>query len=588
MEQSDTPVYPETPPATKSSPPPKIIHTLSPILPLIVLLLVALVVAVPVMIFNRPTPAVNLPTPAPTQNVQALKLTPTPAPLPSPKVERKKTSVDLGTITWLASPVKISDLKLLKQEDEYVYEGMGSISTSKAEYYHVANLSTGGQIIEIFTPESGPFSVSNIVSRIIQTPDKQYVVQKSDSDWRWPNSDLILVASVAYTQQEIPGLEIPEKISSGGTTLTSDPYGYLGEKFFQLASPTKLFDTPFGSVYQVRTKIFEMADMYDRKIYLLLKDGTVAEYFLDKKIFSDNRLPQVTWSDGRSSQPYEKIRIHTGGCGGGSSGDPVIVDNSKLLSGIKQVGVSKLGDPVYQHPDPSSDLVKLIYDQSYLLSGEKTMEIDEFATKPNHFLWKDPLGDWEFFISSTYVLQAECAKPVIYLYPTSTQSISVKVGAKIRQSDPLYPDGGWLVSADPSGQISYQGRTYPYLFWDGLGLGEYPDYHDRGVVVQKAQVEKTLTQQLFSQGLNDRETQDFLDFWLPHLPDSPYVRLTWLGTADMNQLAPLVVNPRPDTVIRVFLEFEGLDIPKNLIPQTFSSPPRKGFTLVEWGGLLNR
>jgi len=55
---------------------------------------------------------------------------------------------------------------------------------------------------------------------------------------------------------------------------------------------------------------------------------------------------------------------------------------------------------------------------------------------------------------------------------------------------------------------------------------------------------------------------------------------------EMNNLAPLTVSPKPDTMIRVFLDFEGLDQPVNLIPQKLFAPQRKGFTLIEWGGLL--
>ena len=44
------------------------------------------------------------------------------------------------------------------------------------------------------------------------------------------------------------------------------------------------------------------------------------------------------------------------------------------------------------------------------------------------------------------------------------------------------------------------------------------------------------------------------------------------------------VTPKPETSIRVFMDFYGLDkvttIPDQVLPKT----ERKGFTLVEWGG----
>jgi hypothetical protein len=77
-----------------------------------------------------------------------------------------------------------------------------------------------------------------------------------------------------------------------------------------------------------------------------------------------------------------------------------------------------------------------------------------------------------------------------------------------------------------------------------------------------------------------------MEFWQPRLPKTPYVRLTWLNTEDMNKLAPLSVNPRPDTSIRIFLEFQGLEKPISLKTQKLTAPNREGFTLIEWGGLL--
>ena len=48
---------------------------------------------------------------------------------------------------------------------------------------------------------------------------------------------------------------------------------------------------------------------------------------------------------------------------------------------------------------------------------------------------------------------------------------------------------------------------------------------------------------------------------------------------------PLIVTQNPDTVIRVLMEFKGLDEPiEGIKEQHIITPERKGFTVVEWGG----
>jgi hypothetical protein len=91
--------------------------------------------------------------------------------------------------------------------------------------------------------------------------------------------------------------------------------------------------------------------------------------------------------------------------------------------------------------------------------------------------------------------------------------------------------------------------------------------------------------QLAEQGLNEKEASDFMAFWESKIPATPYVRLSWLGTPAMEKLAPLYVSPMPDTRIRIFLDMEGLDSNVSIAPQTLHSSTRRGFTVVEWGGL---
>ena len=47
---------------------------------------------------------------------------------------------------------------------------------------------------------------------------------------------------------------------------------------------------------------------------------------------------------------------------------------------------------------------------------------------------------------------------------------------------------------------------------------------------------------------------------------------------------PLYINPKPDTVIRILMEFKALDEPIDVVEQKLETPTRTGFTVVEWGG----
>ena len=129
------------------------------------------------------------------------------------------------------------------------------------------------------------------------------------------------------------------------------------------------------------------------------------------------------------------------------------------------------------------------------------------------------------------------------------------------------------------------GKTYPNLFWEGLGWGEYPQIKS-GTIVKTADARETITDQLKSMNLNDREIADFLEFWLPKMPKTEYVRISWIYGEQMDELAPLQVTPKPDSVIRVFLDYAGLEKPIALEKQVLPKFDRNGFSVVEWGGLL--
>jgi hypothetical protein len=177
-------------------------------------------------------------------------------------------------------------------------------------------------------------------------------------------------------------------------------------------------------------------------------------------------------------------------------------------------------------------------------------------------------------------------KPLIYLYPTEQTSVNVRVNFKgeLTHTYPKYNAvQGWTVIAKPDGELTDEktGKTYYNLFWEGKSSYNYD--LSTGFVVAGEDVADFLDASLEKLGLNRREANEFITFWLPEMEQNKY-NLVHFSTAEYVAQAPLEVTPKIDTEIRVFMVYQPLDAPIKVQPQSLTSPTRKGFTLVEWGG----
>ena len=84
-------------------------------------------------------------------------------------------------------------------------------------------------------------------------------------------------------------------------------------------------------------------------------------------------------------------------------------------------------------------------------------------------------------------------------------------------------------------------------------------------------------------GLTRREANEFIVYWLPHMEGNAY-NLIAFQTSSYTDHARLTADPAPDTVLRVFMAWKGLEEPVEVPPQVLTPTPRTGFTVVEWGG----
>ena len=174
-------------------------------------------------------------------------------------------------------------------------------------------------------------------------------------------------------------------------------------------------------------------------------------------------------------------------------------------------------------------------------------------------------------------------KPVIYLYPEAETEVTVQLDCK-GELTCVYPayDGAWRVTAAPDGTLTDEkGQTYNYLYWEGECATEY-DFSE-GFCVPGSSTAAFLEDALAQLGLNRREANEFIVYWLPLMQENPY-NLIAFQAESYTDAARLTVTPAPDNLIRVFMAWQGLKEPVQIAPQELIASERSGFTVVEWGG----
>ncbi|MBL4705955.1 MAG: DUF2490 domain-containing protein [Flavobacteriales bacterium] len=178
-------------------------------------------------------------------------------------------------------------------------------------------------------------------------------------------------------------------------------------------------------------------------------------------------------------------------------------------------------------------------------------------------------------------------KPIIYLYPDSIMDVQVQLdySGKLIHTYPQYVNG-WKVTAHPDGTlIGADGKEYYALYWEGIPKESCTI--KEGVVVPGNQTIEFLEKTLAELGLNRREANEFIIYWLPEMENNRY-NLIHFSSSEYEETAKLSITPTPETMIRIMMIFQPLDEEVSIKKQDLSllKKERKGFTVVEWGGQM--
>ncbi len=213
------------------------------------------------------------------------------------------------------------------------------------------------------------------------------------------------------------------------------------------------------------------------------------------------------------------------------------------------------------------DQVFCTYENTYYDKESNKVEVDFLTVEPSDFEL-DPNA---------------CYKPVIYLYPEAETEVTVELllDGKLTCTYPSY-NSGWTVTAAPDGTLTdASGQNYNYLYWEGETNAKWD--MTKGFCVKGEDTAVFLEKSLEQLGLNRREANEFIVYWLPLMGQNPYNIISFQTDAYL-EAAKLKITPAPDSVIRVFMVWQGSETPVAITPQTLLAEERIGFTVVEWGG----
>ncbi len=236
---------------------------------------------------------------------------------------------------------------------------------------------------------------------------------------------------------------------------------------------------------------------------------------------------------------------------------------------------------------------KQIKKDSYRIKNSKYQ--DEFNLEKYKIVHKKPVIIYFIYaISSLFLpfviaiflfIYNSAAKPIIYIYPEKDTKVKIKVKKpkKLTCTYPKYNDG-WNVLAKPNGDLIdlKTNRNLYALYWEGINTVR-PNFKE-GFIVEGEKVSEFLEEKLEILGLNEREAEEFIIYWLPLMEKNKYNYIRFETLDEINKNMELEIDPKPETLIRINMEFKGIIRPFNIVEQKLEKVERKGYTVVEWGG----
>lgn len=289
------------------------------------------------------------------------------------------------------------------------------------------------------------------------------------------------------------------------------------------------------------------------------------------------------------------------------------IDNYKTFNDQRYLNIKSLVNDANINEEKFNDKIFIVVEDitSNMVLHEHNLEdicLDEDKLTI-HFI-KDSLGVVADRVSSLYFIELDkeyadkdifinvsnvasgnvnvSYKPIIYIYPEEEMNVDVKLNFEDRLlvSYPEYRNN-WSVLAKEEGMLidNKTGRELYSLYYEASNKLDFKVEED-GFVVSKDEIIPFLESKLEILGLNYKESEEFIIYWLPILKKNKYNYIRFASMDEINENLSLDIEPKPESLIRVLMTFKGLDEKIEVREQKLDKVVRNGYSVVEWGATI--
>lgn len=178
------------------------------------------------------------------------------------------------------------------------------------------------------------------------------------------------------------------------------------------------------------------------------------------------------------------------------------------------------------------------------------------------------------------------AKPILYLYPLKDNTrvrITFNHPEYLTTTYPKYLNN-WTVKANKDGTlIDENKKEYYALYWEEIKYRKVS--FDEGFYVTKDDAIAFLEEKLTTIGLNNREKNEFIMYWLPVLEKNKQSLVYFELTSSREEFNKINIDPIPNSLLRVAIHIKKVNKKTKITKEDLPTFKRTGFTAVEWGGV---